>query len=127
MKRKFTKYPSNYINATTIPDTSLEYSQCLFRENHWCNYPVTTIYEVDKSTYELVVTVDHSGDYYKLNIGISADELLNAYNNFYNFVPINPLYVNVVGASSISNLSYDELNLMNSYDSSQYDYEISFR
>ena len=130
MKRTFTRYPSDYVKASNIlfvDDSILEYDDLQLRENSFIEgQSVGSIKEVIDSLYELTVTVDHSGDYYTLHVGVSVDDLMNAYNNPFDYISIIPEYVTVVDAKSISQIPYDRDGLMNLYDSSRYDYQIRF-
>ena len=128
-KRTFTKYPSNYIKANTlfVDDSTLEYDELQFRENPFTRgQSVRLIKEVTDTAYELTVTVDHSGDYYTLHVGISNDDLMKAYNNPFDYILFSPEYVKVMDARSISQIPYDKDSLINHYDSSSYDYQIRF-
>lgn len=130
MKRKFTKYPSNYVKASNtlfVDDSTLEYAELQFRENSFTEgQSVRSIKEVTDSLYELTVTVDHSGDYYNLQVGISTDDLMEAYNHPFDYILFSPEYVKVIDSRSISQIPYDSDSLMNHYDSSRYDYQIRF-
>ena len=129
MKRTFTKYPSGYVKANTlfINDSTLEYAELQFRENPFTRgQSVRLLKEVTDTTYELTVTVDHSGDYYTLHVGISTDDLMEAYNNPFDYILFSPEYVKVMDARSISRIPYDKDSLINHYDSSRYDYQIRF-
>lgn len=129
-RRTFTKYPSNYIEASDtliVDDSTLEYGELQFRENSFTEgQSVRSIKEVTDSLYEITVTVDHSGDYYTLHVGISTDDLMEAYNNPFDYILFSPEYVTVIDARSISQIPYDRDSLMNQYDSSRYDYQIRF-
>lgn len=130
MKRTLTKYPSNYVKASNtlfVDDFILEYGELQLREYSFTRgQSVISIKEVTDSLYELTVTVDHSGDYYTLHVGVSVDDLMNAYNNPFDYISIAPEYVTVVDARSISQIPYNRDSLVNLYDSSRYDYQIRF-
>jgi len=139
MTRRFTKYPSSYVKASSdmkrvfadsplfVDNSVLEYDELHFRENSFTRgQSVSSIKKVKDSLYELSVIVDHSGDYYALRIGISTDDLMNAYSNPFNYISFRPEYVKVIDASSISEIPYDTNNLIKRYDSSKCDYQIRF-
>ena len=121
MKRVFADSP------LFVDDSVLEYDELHLRENSFTRgQSVSSIKKVKDSLYELSVIVDHSGDYYALRIGISTDDLMNAYNNPFNYISFRPEYVKVVDASSISEIPYDTNSLIKRYDSSKCDYQIRF-
>lgn len=110
-----------------IDDSVLEYDELHLRENSFTRgQSVSSIKKVKDSLCELSVIVDHSGDYYALRIGISTDDLMNAYNNPFNYISVRPEYVKVIDASSISEIPYDTNSLIKRYDSSKCDYQIRF-
>lgn len=114
-------------NTLFVDDSIVDYDELQIRETPYTSgQSVSSIKEVTDSLYELTVTVDHSGDYYTLQIGVSIDDLMNAYNNPFNYISIIPEYVTVADAKSVSQIPYDSDSLMNLYDSSRYDYQIRF-
>ena len=106
MKRKFTKYPSNYIRASetfSIEGIDFSCAWCEIKENpYWCNHTVRDITPSNNdSIYDVTVTIDHGGDYTTICLGVPVEELHIAFNNQNQFIDIHPISIDVIEAWSL--------------------------